>query len=38
MSLVTSKDISKVIHLNKFGGEVMQVLKFNKVNKVYQKN
>jgi putative hemolysin len=40
MQLVTSKDISKVIHLNKFGGEVlakllMQVLKFNKVNKVY---
>jgi len=40
MSLVTSKDISKVIHLDKFGGEVvakllMQILKFNKVNKVY---
>ena len=40
MQLVTSKDISKVIHLDKFGGEVvakllMQVLKFNRVNKVY---
>jgi len=40
MQLVTSKDISKVIHLDKFGGEVvakllMQILQFNKVNKVY---
>ncbi|MEE4198383.1 MAG: GNAT family N-acyltransferase [Bacteroidales bacterium] len=40
MHLVTSKDISKVIHLDKLGGEVvakllMQILKFNKVNKVY---
>ncbi|MFP4025401.1 MAG: GNAT family N-acyltransferase [Thiohalospira sp.] len=42
MHLVTSKDISKVIHLDKLGGEVvakllMQILKFNKVNKIYSK-
>lgn len=40
MQLVTSKDLSKAINLEKFGGEViakllMQILKFNKVNKVY---
>ncbi|MGM0408745.1 MAG: GNAT family N-acetyltransferase, partial [Bacteroidota bacterium] len=40
MQLVTSKDLSKAIHLDRFGGEViakllMQILKFNKVNKVY---
>jgi putative hemolysin len=40
MHLVSSKDISKAIHLNKFGGEVvvkflMQLLKFNKLNNLY---
>lgn len=40
MKLVSSKDLSKAIHLNRFGGEViakllMQILKFNKLNKVY---
>lgn len=40
MYLVSSKDISKAIHLNKFGGEVvakflMQLLKFNKLNNLY---
>lgn len=43
MQLVTSKDFSKAINLDKFGGEViakllMQILKFNKVNKVYSEN
>ncbi len=43
MDLVSSKDISKVIHFEKFGGEVfakflMQLLKLNKVNKMYAEN
>jgi len=42
MHLVSSKDISKAIHLEKFGGEVvakflMQLLKFNKLNNLYSK-
>ncbi len=42
MELISAKDISKVINLDKFGGEViakllMQVLKFNKVNTLYSK-
>ena len=40
MELLSSKDISKVINLDKFGGEViakllMQLLKFNKLNTLY---
>lgn len=40
MHLVSSKEISKAIHLDKFGGEVfakflMQLLKLNKVNRLY---
>ncbi len=43
MHLVSSKDISKAIHFEKFGGEVfakflMQLLKLNKVNKMYSEN
>lgn len=43
MDLVTSKDISKAIHFEKFGGELfakflMQLLKLNKVNKMYSDN
>jgi putative hemolysin len=42
MHLVSSKDISKAIHLEKFGGELvakflMQLLKFNKLNSLYSK-
>lgn len=40
MQLVTSKEVSKAMHLEKFGGEVfakflMQLLKLNKVNQLY---
>ncbi len=40
MNLVTSKDLLKAINLDKFGGEViakllMQLLKFNELNKLY---
>jgi len=40
MHLVSSKDISKAIHLEKFGGEVfakllMQLLSLNKLNRLY---
>ena len=40
MNLVSSKDISKAIHMDKIGGEVvakflMQLLKLNKVNRLY---
>ncbi|MCB2196284.1 MAG: lysophospholipid acyltransferase family protein [Bacteroidetes bacterium] len=43
MDLVSSKDISKAIHFEKFGGEViakflMQLLKLNKVNRMYSEN
>ncbi|MFC2152339.1 lysophospholipid acyltransferase family protein [Bacteroidota bacterium] len=43
MHLVSSKDISKAIHFDKFGGEVfakflMQLLKLNKLNRLYSEN
>lgn len=43
MHLVSSKDVSKAIHFEKFGGEVfakflMQLLKLNKINKMYSDN
>ncbi|HAN18746.1 MAG TPA: hemolysin [Bacteroidales bacterium] len=43
MHLISSKDLSKAINLDKFGGEIiakflMQLLKFNKLNNLYSQN
>ena len=43
MNLISSKDLSKAINLDKFGGEIiakflMQLLKLNKLNNLYSKN